>query len=104
VIEKAEIKVFEFVTREESMVLSLEDVSDEYSDVESLARKLLGKSVWVNWPHLTYAYVTGVLTREGKFIEEAGRIIKGKLKIDCKSIQSSMRVNPQAKRSFTFRS
>lgn len=77
VIEKAEIKVFEFVTREESMILSLEDVSDECSDIWSLARKLLGKSVWVNWPHLTFAYVTGVLTREGKIIEDCGRLLKG---------------------------
>jgi len=81
VIEKAEIKVFEFVTREESMILSLENVSDECADIWSLARKLLGKSVWVNWPHLTFAYVTGILTREGKVIEDNGRILKGQRKL-----------------------
>lgn len=76
-IEKADIKVFEFVTREESMVLSLEDVPDNTDNLQALSKKLIGRTVWVNWPHLTFAYVTGVLTREGKFIEGCGEVVRG---------------------------
>lgn len=80
VIEKADIKVFEFVTREESMVLSLEDARDKEADLPALCRKLIGKTVWVNWPHLTFAFVSAVLTPQGKFFKDrhSGKIVQGK--------------------------
>lgn len=44
----------------------------------SVAKKVLGKSVWVNWPHLESALVSAVFTRNAKYIlGRDGLIIKG---------------------------
>ncbi len=60
------------------MVLSLEDVKDDPSDINALSRKLIGRTVWVNWPHLTFAYVTGVLTPKGKYFQDrTGKVVRG---------------------------
>ncbi len=60
------------------MVLSLEDVKDDPSDINALSRKLIGRTVWVNWPHLTFAYVTGVLTPKGKYFQDVtGKVVQG---------------------------
>lgn len=77
---KADVKVFEFVAREESLILSFEEQEEEENGL-SIAKRVLGKTVWVNWPHLESALVSAVYTRKGKFI--LGRdslVIKGKYK------------------------
>jgi len=42
------------------MVLNLESIDDSKVDVHQLASRLIDKFIWVNWPHLTYAKVTGI--------------------------------------------
>ncbi|ODM95979.1 5'-3' exoribonuclease 1 [Orchesella cincta] len=64
---KAEVKVFEFYAREESLIISFEEFEDE-TDGLKLGKKILGKSVWVNWPHLEAALITALYTRSGKYI------------------------------------
>jgi hypothetical protein len=62
------------------MIINLEEVNDDVSDLAALSRKLIARKVWVNWPHLTYAFVTGVLTRQAKFYQDVtGRVVRGDL-------------------------
>lgn len=52
--------------------------------LHALAKKLIGKNVWVNWPHLTLGLVTGVSNHEEKLIRQHNgpnaAIVKGKQK------------------------
>lgn len=49
----------------ENMILSIKP--KETSDLTTLASKLLGKSVYVEWPHLKEALVIGVADNNVKF-------------------------------------
>ncbi|XP_003702478.2 5'-3' exoribonuclease pacman [Megachile rotundata] len=57
-LEKAKVKVFQRQSLRESMILHLTPPSE--LDLTTIASELLGKTVFVNWPHLTEAQVTGV--------------------------------------------
>lgn len=73
------MKVFEFYAREESLIVNFEEFDDE-TDGLKLGKQILGKSIWVNWPHLELALVSAINTRNAKYI--LGRdnlIIKGEL-------------------------
>ena len=59
--------MFEFATREESMLL---DIPAQNIKTQQVAKQLLGKTVWVNWPHLTFALVTGISDEYQKFVKQ----------------------------------
>ncbi|CAG7833351.1 unnamed protein product [Allacma fusca] len=67
----AQVKVFDMQARDVSMVLDLADENSQSKklQVEEVAKNLLGKTVWVNWPHLTPALVTGVSDENVKYVE-----------------------------------
>ena len=54
-LRKAGVRVFEQSSRGENMMLSLEPQGRP--DVREVARALLGREVWVGWPHLVEAKV-----------------------------------------------
>lgn len=64
-LEKARVKVFQQPSMGENMILSIKP--KETSDLTTLASKLLGKSVYVEWPHLKEALVIGVADNNVKF-------------------------------------
>ncbi|XP_072264021.1 5'-3' exoribonuclease 1 [Pyxicephalus adspersus] len=70
-LKKAGVQVFQQSSRGENMILDI--VVDEDSDntmVESVASAVLGKSVFVNWPHLEEARVVAISDGEIKFYLE----------------------------------
>ncbi|KAM5165613.1 LOW QUALITY PROTEIN: 5'-3' exoribonuclease 1 [Mantella aurantiaca] len=70
-LKKTGVQVFQQSSRGENMILEI--VVDEDSDnnmVESVSAAVLGKSVFVNWPHLEEARVISVSDGEVKFYLE----------------------------------
>ncbi|XP_030071789.1 5'-3' exoribonuclease 1 isoform X2 [Microcaecilia unicolor] len=69
--KKAGVQVFQQSSRGENMMLEItvDEDSDEHN-VESVAAAVLGKSVFVNWPHLEEARVVAVSDGETKFCLE----------------------------------
>uniref|UniRef100_A0A8C8XRG6 5'-3' exoribonuclease 1 n=1 Tax=Panthera leo TaxID=9689 RepID=A0A8C8XRG6_PANLE len=70
-LKKNGVQVFQQSSRGENMMLEilLSAESDELS-IENIASSVLGKSVFVNWPHLEEARVVGVSDGETKFYLE----------------------------------
>ncbi|XP_017777725.1 PREDICTED: 5'-3' exoribonuclease 1 [Nicrophorus vespilloides] len=64
-LSKAKVKVFEQNSREENMVIKLENEITDSIDV--VAEELLGKIVFVGWPHLVEAKVVAVSNKEAKY-------------------------------------
>lgn len=62
---KESIKVFQALTRNESMIISI--VNKEERSLKDIATELLGKCVHVHWPHLLEAVVVEVSNREERF-------------------------------------
>lgn len=70
-LKKTGVQVFQQTSRGENMILEI--AVDEDSDninVESVASAVLGKSVFVNWPHLEEARVVAVSDGDVKFYLE----------------------------------
>ncbi|XP_073435198.1 5'-3' exoribonuclease 1 isoform X1 [Dendrobates tinctorius] len=67
-LKKAGVQVFQQSSRGENMILEVvvEDDSED-NEVEIVASAVLGKSVFVNWPHLEEARVVSVSDGEVKF-------------------------------------
>ncbi|XP_076684631.1 5'-3' exoribonuclease pacman isoform X2 [Andrena cerasifolii] len=63
-LKKAEVRVFQRPTRKESMILHVTPPPEPNLSV--IASELLGKIVFVNWPHLTEAQVTAVSNSDTK--------------------------------------
>lgn len=61
-LKKESIKVFQALTRNESMVITISN-NDERTLTE-ISTELLGKSVYVYWPHLLEALVVAVSSRD----------------------------------------
>ncbi|XP_037279840.2 5'-3' exoribonuclease pacman isoform X2 [Rhipicephalus microplus] len=61
-LKKESIKVFQALTRNESMVITINN-KDERT-LKEISTELLGKSVYVYWPHLLEALVVAVSTRD----------------------------------------
>ncbi|KZC09221.1 5'-3' exoribonuclease 1 [Dufourea novaeangliae] len=59
-LEKAKVKVFEKPSFRDNMILHLRPQPEE--DLTTVAEELIGKTVFVGWPHLTEAQVVGVST------------------------------------------
>jgi len=57
-LSKAQVKVFEQTSRGENMILTLENQGRP--ELAEVAKAMIGKEVWVGWPHLFEAKVTGV--------------------------------------------
>ena len=55
-LKKAQARVFEQASRGENMILSLENQGRP--DINDVARAMIGKEVWVAWPHLIEAKVS----------------------------------------------
>ncbi|KAM5333043.1 5'-3' exoribonuclease 1 isoform 2-T2 [Glossophaga mutica] len=70
-LKKSAVQVFQQSSRGENMMLEIlvNAESDELS-VENIASSVLGKSVFVNWPHLEEARVVGISDGETKFYLE----------------------------------
>ncbi|XP_066455607.1 5'-3' exoribonuclease 1 isoform X2 [Eleutherodactylus coqui] len=70
-LKKAGIQVFQQSSRGENMILEIVvDEDSEDNEVEIVASAVLGKSVFVNWPHLEEARVVAVSDGEMKFFLE----------------------------------
>lgn len=61
-LKKESIKVFQALTRNESMVITINN-NDERT-LRDISTELLGKSVYVYWPHLLEALVVAVSSRD----------------------------------------
>ncbi|XP_019512484.1 PREDICTED: 5'-3' exoribonuclease 1 isoform X4 [Hipposideros armiger] len=70
-LKKSGVQVFQQSSRGENMMLEIlvNTESDELS-IETVASSVLGKSIFVNWPHLEEARVVGVSDGETKFYLE----------------------------------
>ncbi|XP_011256685.1 5'-3' exoribonuclease 1 isoform X2 [Camponotus floridanus] len=64
-LERARVKVFQQPSMGENMIVSI--ISEETPNLTTLASKLLGKSVYIGWPHLKEAFVIGVTDSDVKF-------------------------------------
>ncbi|XP_071639281.1 5'-3' exoribonuclease 1 [Temnothorax longispinosus] len=64
-LDKAKVKVFQQPSVGENMILSI--ISKPTPSLTTLASELLGKSVYVEWPHLKEALVIGVADCNVKF-------------------------------------
>lgn len=67
-LKKTGVQVFQQSSRGENMILEIViDEDSEDNEVETVASDVLGKSVFVNWPHLEEARVVAVSDGEMKF-------------------------------------
>ncbi|XP_041420887.1 5'-3' exoribonuclease 1 isoform X2 [Xenopus laevis] len=70
-MKKAGVQVFQQSSRGENMILELEtEENEDNQNVDIVASAVLGKSVFVNWPHLEEARVIAVSDGEMKFYLE----------------------------------
>uniref|UniRef100_H3AKR8 5'-3' exoribonuclease 1 n=1 Tax=Latimeria chalumnae TaxID=7897 RepID=H3AKR8_LATCH len=71
-LKKAGVQVFQQSSRGENLMIEIiPDDSEEEPEIENVANLVLGKSVFVNWPHLEEARVVAVSDGETKlFLEE----------------------------------
>ncbi|XP_066203445.1 5'-3' exoribonuclease 1 [Saccopteryx leptura] len=70
-LKKSGVQVFQQSSRGENMMLEISvDVESEELRIESVAAAVLGKPVFVNWPHLEEARVVAVSDGETKFYVE----------------------------------
>lgn len=82
------VKVFNFPSKNDSMVVCLDDAPKERPDTATLARELLDKIVYVSWPHLMEAKVDSVSDKNQLFkrANEAEKVDERMFNIWCKSI------------------
>ncbi|CAH0728977.1 unnamed protein product, partial [Brenthis ino] len=59
-IKKCKVKVFDQPSRNENMIVEIIPTESVDPPLEELARQLLGRVIWVSWPHLTRAKVISV--------------------------------------------
>ncbi|CAH0626780.1 unnamed protein product [Chrysodeixis includens] len=59
-LKKCKVKVFDQPSRNESMIVEVIKESENEDPLEKAALDLLGKVIWVGWPHLTRAKVISV--------------------------------------------
>ncbi|KAM8952222.1 5'-3' exoribonuclease 1 isoform 2-T2 [Pelodytes ibericus] len=69
-LKKAGVQVFQQSSRGENMILEILFDEEAAMDVEHVASAVLGKSVFVNWPHLEEARVVAVSDGEAKYYLE----------------------------------
>ncbi|XP_074653880.1 5'-3' exoribonuclease 1-like isoform X2 [Tubulanus polymorphus] len=58
-LEKCNVKVFQMNSRSENMMLKIEDGNKDM-DIDEAARELVGRSMFVSWPHLIEAKVVAI--------------------------------------------
>lgn len=61
IIKEARVKVFNFPSRSQSMVVVIDRPLSNVKSTETLVQELLGRIVYVSWPHLTEAKVVKVV-------------------------------------------
>ncbi|KAF5297711.1 hypothetical protein FQA39_LY12042 [Lamprigera yunnana] len=66
VLEKAKVKVFQQPSRHENMILVIEK-DNNLEATDAIAKDLLGKTVYVGWPHLIEARVLAVSCPKYKY-------------------------------------
>lgn len=77
-LSREKVKVFEMCSQGENMILTVK--SREAGDMLQLAHECLGRSVFINWPHLLEAKVGKVSDFTFVFaLDEAGRVKQSKL-------------------------
>ncbi|CAG4976578.1 unnamed protein product [Colias eurytheme] len=59
-LKKCKVKVFDQPSRNENMIVKILPEEDTNPPIEEVANNLLGKVIWVGWPHLTRAKVVSV--------------------------------------------
>lgn len=69
------VKVFEQPSRNESMIIQIDENRPEVS-TEELADKYLGKEVYIGWPHLREATIIGVSDENVKIMKNGNEITK----------------------------
>lgn len=69
-LEMKRVKVFHQPTRNESMIISIDETRPEV-DIQTLAAEYLDKEIYVGWPHLREAKVFAVSDAKTK-IEKSG--------------------------------
>uniref|UniRef100_A0A182RI08 5'-3' exoribonuclease 1 n=1 Tax=Anopheles funestus TaxID=62324 RepID=A0A182RI08_ANOFN len=62
-LKSLHVKIFNFASKNDSMMVVLDSPVDQTSDTAELAKNLLGKIVHVSWPHLMEAIVVRVSDR-----------------------------------------
>lgn len=65
-MKRIDVKVFQANSKNESIVLKLKDRPDLNVDLNELAQRLIGKEIYVNWPHLSPGLVTAIVTKDLK--------------------------------------
>lgn len=86
-LKKECIKVFQAMTRNESMVITINN-EDERTLTE-ISMELLGKSVYVDWPHLLEALVVAVSTRDERHSVEMHKNAKNSDSVSIYKLTSS---------------
>ncbi|XP_075970890.1 5'-3' exoribonuclease pacman isoform X2 [Anticarsia gemmatalis] len=59
-LKKGKVKVFDTVSRNENMIVEIIRDDPVEPPLENVAQQMLGKVIWVGWPHLTRAKVISV--------------------------------------------
>ncbi|XP_063890311.1 5'-3' exoribonuclease 1 isoform X1 [Helicoverpa armigera] len=58
--KKGKVKVFDQPSRNENMIVEIIRDTEQQDSLEKVAQELLGRTIWVGWPHLTRAKVISV--------------------------------------------
>lgn len=74
-LKKSSVTVFHMSTLNESQILTL--IHDPDPDVDDIARRYCGGSVYVNWPHLLEARVVAVASTQVKYSFEIDSYTEG---------------------------
>lgn len=66
-LKSIRVKVFEQPSRNSTLVLCLKsDISEKDNELLDIAEELMGKEVFVGWPHLRESKVVGISTSDQK--------------------------------------
>lgn len=84
---KESIRVFQSLTRNESMIISL--VNKDERPLKDVATELLGKCVYVFWPHLLEAIVVEVSNRQERFSLDTSKQGKSTSNISQQALSSN---------------
>jgi 5'-3' exoribonuclease 1 len=73
-LKKSRVKVFETPSRNENLILKI--LPNELYFGDSIPLDLLGKTIWVAWPHLVEAKVVAISNKKEKYINSNDEIKK----------------------------
>ncbi|GFT31283.1 5'-3' exoribonuclease 1 [Nephila pilipes] len=74
-LKNEKVKVFQMVSLKDNMMLKIEEEIED--DIQKICEKILGKTIYIGWPHLREALVTAISNSSSRYsCEKRSRALK----------------------------